>query len=182
MARGPALKSRKKSIMRKYFINLLLILVLLTALIAPSQAAENGENAPDFELHNVNNEVVASQELLTQGSLLIWFPASLLSGSNLGAPLVQASHDFTTPLVIIPATGKNHDNWLKFCQLYPNAIVLEDPDGSTIFAFTGSFTPGLSPRRNLFAVNSRGIITWQRFWPGVTLKNLENILIYNRKS
>lgn len=150
------------------------LLVALVLLTAAAWSARAGDPAPEIALPRVQGAPVSLPGLLASGPVLVWFPdvGSAASGSS----LAQAAAENGATLVVIPVVGQDLSQVEALAARFPDWIVLHDADGAVTVRYAGEFIPGVSPRQNLFVVNTRGAVTWTRFWPGVPEASLAHEL------
>ncbi len=148
----------------RFLVGLLATLVLACGV---AWAARPGDPAPEISLpriHGGQGSLLASR---ATGPVLVWFPAPDSISNRTGSGLMQAAARNGATLLVIPVVGSDPRPAEALADQFPDWIVLHDADGSVTLDYAGEFFPGVSPRRNLFIVSTRGTVTWSGFWPGI---------------
>ncbi len=148
----------------RFLLGLLATLVLTCG---AAWGARPGDPAPEINLpriHGGQGSLSASRAL---GPVLVWFPAAGSVSDRTGSSLALAATQNAATLLVIPVVGADQGPAEALAIQFPDWIILHDSDGAVTLNYAGEFVPGVSPRRNLFIVSTRGTITWNGFWPGV---------------
>lgn len=151
-----------------------LLLLAFLLLAAGAQAARPGDPAPPLSLPRIQGGAVTLAPLLASGPVLVWFPEATSVTPETGQALADAATRNGATLLVIPVVGRDPGPAEALAERFPDWIVLHDAEGTVTLQYAGEFIPGVSPRQNLFLVNTRGVLAGCHFWPGVPEGTLGN--------
>jgi len=143
------------------------LLATLALACGVAWAAHPGEPAPEINLPRIHGGQGSLSASRATGPVLVWFPSTGTISNRTASGLAQAAARNGATLLVIPVVGADAGPAETLADQFPDWIVLHDRDGSVTLSYAGEFFPGVSPRRNLFIVSTRGTLTWSGFWPGV---------------
>lgn len=121
-----------------------------------------GQTAPDFNLNDQDGNPVKLSELLTEGSLILYFyPADFSPGCTAEACTFRDSYEDiqevgTRIVGISPQSVASHGRFSK--QFKIPFQLLSDPKKQVIKAYGVNGPMGFGVRRGTFLINQKGIV------------------------
>ena len=170
------------------FVFLLHILLVSVMFIVPFQtrAQENnkpsipkvGDTARDFSAQFFDGKPFKLSENTKNQTVLLWF-TNLCSGCQSKLPIIEKlnkkSKNKEMEVLAISQLGDDRKTVEDIIRKNNLSVrFLYDPSGEATKLYTGGYTPGTCPLKNIFLINKNGKISFASHLPGVSENELNN--------